>query len=223
MMGRGAKWGQTGGSESDHIQPRRSWQGGSQLFSLTVVDEEKRYPLKSIHAAAAAAKSLHSCLTLCDPTDGSPQDPHPWDSPGKNTGVGCHFLLQCMKVKSESEVAQSCTTLIDPMDCSPPGSSVHGIFQARILEWGAIAFSERHVYFNTHTHTHTQKQSNKGKSHSIACSTFFSLLNSFKLHSTPKGDTTPLENWAQTQVGLTGQSYLIHSFTTWWIGHGVEP
>ena len=65
----------------------------------------------------------------------------PWDSPGKNTGVGCHFLLQCMKVKNESEVAQSCPTLSDPMDCSPPGSSVHGISQARVLEWGAIAFS----------------------------------------------------------------------------------
>ena len=64
----------------------------------------------------------------------------PWDSPGKNTGVGCHFLLQCMKVKSESEVAQSCLTLSDPMDCSLPGSSDHGIFQARVLEWGAIAF-----------------------------------------------------------------------------------
>ena len=63
----------------------------------------------------------------------------PWDSPGKNTGVGCHFLLQCMKAKSESEVAQSCLTLSDPMDCSPPGSSVHGIFQARLPEWGAIA------------------------------------------------------------------------------------
>ena len=69
----------------------------------------------------------------------------PWDSPGKNTGVGCHFLLQCTKVKSESEVAQSCPTLRDPMDCSPPGSSVHGIFQARVLEWGAIAFSEIHL------------------------------------------------------------------------------
>ena len=66
---------------------------------------------------------------------------HPWDSPPKNTGVGCHFLLQCRKVKSESEVAQSCPTLRDPMDCSLPGSSVHGIFQARVLEWGAIAFS----------------------------------------------------------------------------------
>ena len=67
--------------------------------------------------------------------------PRPWDSPGKNTGVGCHFLLQCVKVKSESEVAQSCPTPSDPMDCSLPGSSVHGIFQARVLEWGAIAFS----------------------------------------------------------------------------------
>ena len=67
--------------------------------------------------------------------------PCPWDSPGKNTGVGCHFLLQCMKVKSESEVIQSCLTLSDPMDCSLPGFSIHGIFQARVLEWGATAFS----------------------------------------------------------------------------------
>ena len=67
--------------------------------------------------------------------------PHPWDSPGKNTGVACHLLPQCMKVKSESEVAQSCPTLSNPMDCSSPGSSVHGIFQARVLEWGAVAFS----------------------------------------------------------------------------------
>ena len=66
----------------------------------------------------------------------------PWDSPGKNTGVGCHFLLQCMKVKSESEVAQSCLTLSDPMDCSLLGSSVHGVFQARVLERGAITFSK---------------------------------------------------------------------------------
>ena len=65
--------------------------------------------------------------------------PHPWDSQDKNTGVGCHFLLQCMKAKSGSEVAQSCPTLHDPKDCSLPGSSVHGIFQARVLEWGAIA------------------------------------------------------------------------------------
>ena len=67
--------------------------------------------------------------------------PRPWDSPGKNTGVGCHVFLQCLKVKSESEVAQSCPTLCDPLDCSLPGSSLHGIFQARVLEWGAIAFS----------------------------------------------------------------------------------
>ena len=85
------------------------------------------------------AKSLQSCPTLCNPIDGSHRLPHPWDSPGKNTGVGFHFLLQCMKVKSESEVAQSCPTLCDPMDCSLPGSSVHGIFQARVLGWGAIA------------------------------------------------------------------------------------
>ena len=66
-----------------------------------------------------------------------PRPPHPWDSPGKNTGVGCHFLPQCMKVKSETEIAQSRPTPSDPMDCSPPGSSIHGIFQARVLEWGA--------------------------------------------------------------------------------------
>ena len=73
--------------------------------------------------------------------------PHPWDFPGKNTGVGCHFLLQCMKVNSESEVTQSCPTLSNPMDCRLPGSSVHGIFQARVLEWGAIAFSGQVVIF----------------------------------------------------------------------------
>ena len=138
------------------------------------------------HAAAAAtAKSLQLCPTLCDPIDGSPPGssvpgilqartlewaaisfsnaciakllqscptlrPHkwqptmllrPWDSPGKNTGVGCYFLLQCMKVKSESEVAQSYPILSEPMDCNLPGSSIHEIFQARVLKWGAIAFS----------------------------------------------------------------------------------
>ena len=67
--------------------------------------------------------------------------PHPWDSPGKNNGAGCHFLLQCMKMKSESEVTQLCPTLSD-LICSLSGSSIHGIFQARILEWGAIAFSD---------------------------------------------------------------------------------
>ena len=85
---------------------------------------------------------LQSCPTLCNPIDGSPPaSPSPWDSPGKNTGMGCHFLFQCMTVKSESEVAQWCQTLSGPMDCSLPGSSADGIFQAKVLEWGAIAFS----------------------------------------------------------------------------------
>ena len=89
-----------------------------------------------------------SCLTLLRPHRRQPTRlPRPWDSPGKNTGVGCHFLLQCMKVKSESEVVQLCPTLSDPMDYSLPGSSVHGIFQARVLEWGAIAFSKNIIYF----------------------------------------------------------------------------
>ena len=83
-------------------------------------------------AAAAAAKSRQSCPTLCDPIDGSPPG-SPVDSSGKNTEVGYHFLLQCMKVKNESEVSQSCLTPSNPMDCSAPGSSVHGIFQARVL------------------------------------------------------------------------------------------
>ena len=100
---------------------------------------------KLVFSAAAAAKSLQSCLTLCDPTDSSPPGSPSLGPPGKNTGVGCHFLLQCMKVKRESEVTQSCPTLSDPMDCSLPGSSIHGIFQARVLEWGAIAFSNDHT------------------------------------------------------------------------------
>ena len=80
-----------------------------------------------------------SRVRLCaTPEMAAHQAPHPWDSPGKNTGVGCHVLLQSMKVKSESEVTQSCPTLRDPMDCSPLCSFIHGIFQARVLEWGAI-------------------------------------------------------------------------------------
>ena len=91
----------------------------------------------NIAAAAAAAKSHQSCLTLCDPIDGSPPgSPIPGILQART--VGCHFLLQCMKEKSESEVAQSCPTLSDPVDCNLPGFSVHGIFQARVLEWGAI-------------------------------------------------------------------------------------
>ena len=93
-------------------------------------------------AAAAAAASRFSRVRLCaNPQTAAHQAPRPWDSPGKDAGVGCHFLLQCMKVKSESEVAQLCPTLSDCMDRSPPGSSFHGIFQARGLEWAAIAFS----------------------------------------------------------------------------------
>ena len=96
-------------------------------------------PVVAVAAAtAAAAKSLQSCPTLCNPIRRQPTRlPCPWDSPGKNTGVGCYFLLQRMKVKSESEVAQSYLTVSNPTDCSPPGSSVHEIFQARVLEWGA--------------------------------------------------------------------------------------
>ena len=86
--------------------------------------------------------SRFSRVQLCaTPETAAHRLPRPWDSPGKNTGVGCHFLLQCMKVKSKSEVTQSCPTPSDPMGCSLPGSSVHGIFQARVLEWGATAFS----------------------------------------------------------------------------------
>ena len=93
--------------------------------------------------------SHFSHVRLCaTPQTAAHQVPPIWDSPGKNTGVGCHFLLQCMKVKSESEVTQSCLTPSDPMDCSPTGSSVHGIFQARVLEWGAIAFSVRCLYLS---------------------------------------------------------------------------
>ena len=98
-------------------------------------------PSNCVAAAAAAAKSLQSCQTLRSQRWQPTRLPHPWDSPDKNTGVGCRLLLQCMKVKRENEVAQLSPTLSDPMDCSPPGSSVHGMLQARVLEWGAIAFS----------------------------------------------------------------------------------
>ena len=94
-----------------------------------------------LSAAAAAAKSLQSCPTLRPHRRQPTRLPHPWDSPGKKTGLGCYFLLQCMKVKSECEVTQSCPTLSNPMDCSLPGSSIHGIFYTRLLEWGTTAFS----------------------------------------------------------------------------------
>ena len=111
--------------------------------------------------------------------------PRPWDSPGKNIGVGCHFLLQCMKVKSESEVTQSCPTLCDPMDCSLPGSSIHRIFQARVLEWGAIAFSVLHcrqILYRwatrevQHIHTTVCKINNKDLLHSTGNSTPYFVI-----------------------------------------------
>ena len=103
-------------------------------------------PKPSNQTSAAAAKSLQSCPTVQPYRRQPTRLPRPWNSLGKNTGVGCHFLLQCMKVKSESEVTQLCPTLRDPMDCSLPGSSVHGIFQARVLEWVvAKAFYEPKV------------------------------------------------------------------------------
>ena len=102
--------------------------------------------------------------------------PRPWDSPGKNTGVGCHFLLQCMKVKSESEVAQSCPTLSDPMDCSLPGSSVHGISQARVLEWGAVAFSITCEAGGRRQQTHWEKEPIKEEERTTLAKTFFLLL-----------------------------------------------
>ena len=105
-------------------------------------DKDVKY-IMCYTAVAAAAKSLQVISNSLRPHRRQRTGlSRPWDSPGKNTGVGCHFLLQCMKVKSVSEVAQLCPTLSDPMDCSPPGSSVHGIFQVRALEWGAIAFSQ---------------------------------------------------------------------------------
>ena len=101
---------------------------------------------------------------------------HPWDSPGKNIGVSCHFLLQCMKVKSESEVAQSCPTLSNSMDCSLASSSVHGIFQARVLEWVAIAFSGGHCWvFQICWH--------------IECSTF--TASSFRIWNNSTGIPSP--------------------------------
>ena len=97
--------------------------------------------------------------------------PCPWDSPGKNTGAGCHFLLECMKVKSESEVAQSCSTLSDPMDCSLPGSSVHGIFQARVLEWGAIAFSQQTKLWDSNSVKSPNLRHSQARSQNKALST----------------------------------------------------
>ena len=106
---------------------------------VCLVTTQGRYP----DTAAAAAKLLQSCPTLQPHRRPATRLPCPLDSPGKNTGVGCHFLLQCMKLQNESEVTRLCPTLRDPMNYSLPGSSVHGVFQARVLEWGAIARSSQ--------------------------------------------------------------------------------
>ena len=105
--------------------------------------------------------------------------PHPWDSPGKNTGVGCHFLLQCMKVKSENEITQSCPNLSDPMDCSLPGSSIHGIFQAKVLDWGVIAFSAFSSYIRKESDT--TKRLNWTELNWYLCKTRFSSFISTKI------------------------------------------
>ena len=116
---------------------------------------------------------------------------HPWDSPGKNTGVGCHFLLQCMKVKSESEVTQSCQTLRDPMDCSLPGSSIHGIFQARAPEWVAIAFS--HPYITTGKTTALTRWTFVGKVMSL----LFNMLSRLMIAFLPRSKHL-LISWLQS-------------------------
>ena len=114
---------------------------GSRLVIIRVVD----FPTAFSVCSNGNYISMSICAVMSDsarPHRRQPTRlPRPWDSPGKNTGVGCHFLLLCMQVKSESEVVQSCPTLSDCVDCSPPGSSIHGIFQARVLEWVAFAFS----------------------------------------------------------------------------------
>ena len=96
----------------------------------------------NIVSIVMSAKSLQSCLTLCDLIDGSPPGSHvPGILQARTLEWVAISFSNAWKVKSESEVAQSCLTLSDPMDCSLPGSSIHGIFQAKVLEWGAIAFS----------------------------------------------------------------------------------
>ena len=105
--------------------------------------------------ATATAKSLQSCPTLCDPLDGSPQAPLSLGFSGKNPGVGCHFLLQCMRVKSESEVAQSCPTLSDPMVCSPPGSSVQGFSRQEYWSGVPLPSPRKQAQRSQHAQVHT--------------------------------------------------------------------
>ena len=126
----------------DSSRPSDSSPPGSSVHRILQARILVWSPCPPQHIHTAAAKSLQVVSDSVRPHRRQPTRLLCLsDSPGKNTRVGCHFLLQCMKVKSQSEVAQSCPTLRDPMDYSPPGSSVHRIFQARVLEWGAIAFS----------------------------------------------------------------------------------
>ena len=128
-----------------HIILTKEWE--TSLSNITNWDLEVLYSY--LYKLAAAAKLLQSCLTLWDPIDSSPTRlPSPWYSPGKNSGVGCHFLLQCMKVKSESEVAQSCLTLSHPMDCSLPGCSIHGIFPGKSTRVDCHCLLHRWVLYN---------------------------------------------------------------------------
>ena len=131
--------------------------------------------------------------------------PRPWDSPGKNTGVGCHCLLQCTKMKSESEVTQSCPTLSDPMDCSPPGSSVHGIFQARVLEWGAIAFSVPLLGMYPEEENMSLKRYTHSNVHQISCSV---VSNSLWPHG--------LQHARLTYPSLTPGVYSNSCPLSWW-------
>ena len=117
----------------------------------------------------------------------------PWGSPGKNTAVGCHFLLQCMQVESESEVNQLCPTLPDPMDCSPPASSVHGIFQARVLEWGAIAFSETNSY-SSNEKGHIPSWEAMLVNHSYIC-TYSASRVALMIKNLPVGDRCGFHPW----------------------------
>ena len=126
------------------------WRGGRTGIELPIRNILRFCAFFPCHPTSTVSNTIYSCCCCITSVVSDSVRPHRWqptrlprpgDSPGKNTGVGCNFLLQCMKVKNESEVAQSCLTLHDPMDCSLPGSSVHGIFQARLLEWGPIAFS----------------------------------------------------------------------------------
>ena len=131
--------------------------------------------------------------------------PRPWDSPGKNTGVGCHCLLQCTKMKSESEVTQSCPTLSDPMDCSPPGSSVHGIFQARVLEWGAIAFSVPLLGMYPEEENMSLKRYTHSNVHQFSCSV---VSNSLWPHG--------LQHARLTYPSLTPGVYSNSCPLSWW-------